>query len=454
MSVMSATTAETSLRGIVDPAFVIKKLDIKDSENRRYIAGYANVAGVRDNQGDVVTLEALKKAWAKWKLNPDYCILSLLHSNLPLAKVVFEEVIDSDGTPHQSGVDETGLYLVSQIRDDTTIAADMWDKIEREEYRGYSIAGKNLDPQPKICEDGTCTTEIVDFELYEVAIVDNPANKFSLFNVLKRDDLAKLSEVTKAIKNKVLRAGLVKISKKPCPEGGHYHVVINAKGELYNELSPLFSKEGMAIIEEERAGEEYVNLFNLALLRPHMGLTEEARHGGFNPSPLQNKPKTEGETPLEKKEDVKQEDIEESPKIDSEISETPEVEEKQEDEAIVPPTVDTLEAKFEARMAKLEQMIAGLVTAKTEEAVEAIVLPPAPEATVTPKAEPTVSETIPVEVAPEPTPEPKVVEVKPEPVIETRGVNTQGQPPAGLNLGDIHENVSWRDIHNQTPRIM
>ena len=123
---MSESTSETSLEGIVNPAYVIKKLDIKgSSENGRYIAGYANVAGVRDNQGDIVTLEALQKAWEKWRRNPDYCILSFLHSNIPLAKVVFEPVTDSGGRTHQSGVDETGLYLVSQVRGDTTLADEM-----------------------------------------------------------------------------------------------------------------------------------------------------------------------------------------------------------------------------------------------------------------------------------------------------------------------------------------
>ena len=450
MTMMSATTSDIYLQGIVDPAFIIKKLDIKDSENTRYIAGYANVAGIRDNQGDVVTLEALQKAWEKWRQNPDYCILSFLHSNIPLAKVVFEEVIDSEGRVHQSGVDETGLYLVSQIRGDTTIAEEMWNKIEQKKYRGYSIAGKNLDPQPRICEDGTCTTDIVDFELYEVAIVDNPANKFSLFNVLKRDDLAKLSEVTNPIRNTVLRDGLVKISKKPCPDGGHYHVVINAKGELYNELSPLFSKEGMVIIEEERAGEEYVNLFNLALLRPHMGLTEEEQHGGFNSPPLQDKPTNQGETPLEKKEDVKQEKIEESPKVDSGPSETPKVEEKKEEvEAIVPPTVETLAAE----VAKLTKLVADMTKVEPEKPVKTVVLEPAPEVPVMPVVEPTSSETIPVKIAPKPEPELEVVEAKPEVVIETRGVSSQGvQPNTGLDLASIHDKVSWKDIQNQEPR--
>lgn len=460
---MSATTSETSLQGIIDPAYVIKKLDIGETDGSgRYIAGYANVAGVRDNQGDVVTLEALQKAWEKWKTDPDFCILSFLHSNIPLAKVVFEEVIDSEGRVHQSGVDETGLYLVSQVRSGTKLADEMWHKIEQKKYRGYSIAGQNLNPQPRICEDGTCTTKIVDFDLYEVAIVDNPANKFSLFNVLKRDDLAKLSEVTNPIKNTVLRNGLVKISKKPCPEGGHYHVVINAKGELYNELSPLFEKEGMVIIEEERAGEEYVSLFNLALLRPYMGLTAEEQHGGFNSPLLKHEPKKEGETPLEKKEDVKEEKVEESPEPKS--AETPKVEEKKaEPEVSVPPTPENLEAKFEARMVKLEQMIAGLVTAKAEKPAATVVLESAPVAEIQPEVKATVAEAIPVEtpqeakpveVAPEAKPEPVKVEVKPEMPIESRGVRVPEEPITGIDLGTVHANVSWKDIQNQEPRII
>ncbi len=459
---MSATTSETSIEGIVDPAFAIRKLDIQDSDNRRYIAGYANVAGVRDSQGDVVTLEALQKAWEKWRQNPDYCILSFLHSNIPLAKVVFESVTDSEGKIHQSGVDETGLYLVSQIRDDTTIAAEMWNKIEQKEYRGYSIAGKNLNPQPRICEHGTCTTNIVDFELYEVAIVDNPANKFSLFNVLKRDDLAKLSEVTNPIRNTVLRNGLVKISKKPCPEGGHYHVVINAKGELYNELSPLFEKEGMVIIEEERAAEEYVNLFNLALLRPYMGLTAEEQHGGFNSPPLQDKPTKMGETLLEKKDDVKVEKKEESSEDDPKTSKTLEVDEKKE-KATEQTVIETLAAEvaelrnLAGEITLLKQLIENLNSTKADKSTspaQPAVEDTKPEKAVKPDDVEKPTETAPVKEKPETKPKPEVAEVKPEATIETRGVGVQEKPAVGLDLGSIHENVSWKDIENLRPNIV
>lgn len=474
--------SEASIGSLIAMGETITKLDISEHEgNRRFIAGYANVAGIRDKQGDIVTREALVGAWNKFKKNPEYAFCSILHSNIPAAKVVFEPVKDSKGRVHQSGVNETGLYIVAQVRDDVTISEDVWRKIEMGEYRGFSIGGRNLNPQPKECEDGVCTSKITDFELYEVAIVDRPANQVSLFNVLKRDDLASLAELTNKIRNSTLTEGVVKISKKPCPDGGHYHVVINAKGELYNEMSKIFSKEDMVIIEDERAGEEYVNLFNLALLRPYMGLTEEELNGGFNSPPLSDEPKKEGETPLNKEEDVIEDTIEES-QDDSETSETPEVEKEDEEEAIAPLTLEVLAAALERINQRLDDFEKKLepeavekveetpelpeevaeVMKSTEEEIEkpveepvevpevqeevpVIVAQSAPPQEIPIVPEPTAAEVVPQEVAPVVAP---VVTPEPEPVVESRGVNLQTVDSGGLDLGGLHTNVSWKDIQN------
>jgi len=326
---------------------IIRKLDISEYDgNKRFIAGYANIAGIRDSQGEVVTQEGLKAAWNKWRQNPDFCILSLGHTNLPMAKVVFESVTDSNGRTYQSGVDERGLYIVAQVRDDVSIADELWSDIEAGNQRGYSIGGRNLDPQSPECKDDVCTRFITNLELYEVAIVDHPANKWSIFNVLKQDDLAKLAEVTNRIPETILTEGAVKISKRPCPDSGHYHVLI--RDGL--ELGDMFSDEQFSIITEPVEGEEYINLFDIALLRPHGALTGEARHGGVNPPPLTAETpdtlKTEGENPLKEEtiEEVIEETKDESPKDDSESSETAETVEEVAEEALAPLTIETLAA--------------------------------------------------------------------------------------------------------------
>jgi len=287
---------------LVNRDAIIKSINLKDS-GKRIIAGHASVSGIVDSQGDVVTHEALVDAWDRWKANPDFCILSLLHSNIPVAKVLFDEVVDGDGVKHLSGIDEQGLYLVAEVRDDITVADDLWGKIERGEFRGFSIGGKNLAPQPKTCDAAGCSRPITNLELHEVAIVDKPANEMSLFNMLKSDDLAKLADATKDLAEQIVLEGAVKISKRPNPATGLYNIVV-ANGL---DASKLFCTKRFAVIEKCAEGEEYVNLFDAALLRPESALAERGEGGGVNPPPPQaetpNTPTQPSGEALEKKEE-------------------------------------------------------------------------------------------------------------------------------------------------------
>jgi len=361
---MSSPGTLDHLAYIINKTADIKKLDLADVEgNKRFIAGYANIAGIRDSQGDIVTLDALRKAWEKWRQNPDFCLLSILHTNIPVAKVVFDEVRDSEGNTHLSGVDEKGLYIVANVRDDVTIADEVWKDIERGKIRGYSIGGKNLRPRLPECEGDVCTRQITDLELYEVGLVPNPANKVSLFNMLKSDDLAKVAEMTKTFKESIISEGFIKISKVPNQEAGHYHVVVDHEGLRRNvlKMSREMADAGMVFIDEERDGEEYVSLFDIARLRPYSVLTEEKGDGGFGLSPLSDEPKTDGETQMSEEKDVKKEESD-----DSEEEETPEVkadeEEKDEEEnaeapeAIAPITYESLAADLSRIAGELEKL--------------------------------------------------------------------------------------------------
>jgi len=459
----------SQLEQIINQDALIRKLDISEYEgNKRFIAGYANIAGIRDSQGEVVTQEALKAAWDKWKQNPDFCILSLAHSNLPMAKVVFEPVTDSDGKPHRSGVDERGLYIVAQVRDDVTIADELWSDIEMGKQRGYSIGGRNLDPQSPECKDDVCTRLITSLELYEVAIVDQPANKWSIFNVLKQEDLAKLAEDTKHLKEQILMEGAVKISKTPCPKGKHYHVLVKEGVDV----GELFNGELFAMITEPVEGEDYVNLFDTALLRPHGALTGEARHGGVNPPPLTAETpdtlKTEGENPLKEEtiEEVIEEKTEESPKDDS--SETAETVEEVAEEALAPITIETLAADLALVIERLEglekRMGSDEVEKSAEEAPEkqpevksaeeskvdevVQIVQENVEAETPVKTEATEVKLEEAKTLPQPTVEPEPEAEPPkEEKIETRGVATQTkEEQAGFDIAAVRR-LSWKEIH-------
>jgi len=466
---MSITDSGVSVDTIINQNAVIQKLDIATHQgNKRFIAGYANIADIVDSQNDVVTLDALKKAWAKWRQNPEFCILSLLHSNIPLAKVIFEEVVDTKGNVHKSGVDERGLYLVSQVRDDISVSDEVWRKIENGEFRGYSIGGKNLRPGQQECNGSFCVNKITDLELYEVGIVDKPANEVSLFNILKRDDLAKLNEATKHLTEQVVVEGLLKISKNPCPDSGHYHVVIGTQDEsLRGHLSKMFDDdERFLVIDKQKEDEDYVSYYDLALLRPSPVITEEEQHGGFNSPLLPDEPKTEGETPLSKEEDVRETEVDESQIDDSEIPKDQETK-ADEEEAIAPMTVEVLAAELK----RLSQIVEEIKMGKTPKEeprdcedevgkIEKSVEPAKPDAPVEPKVQeappvepPPVPEP-PVETPVEPVketptvepPKPVVTEPVTPPEIETRGVSAQAlDPQPTLDLASLYR-MPWKNI--------
>jgi len=475
-----STSTDYPIERIINPNAIIRKLALRGHEgNKRYIAGYANISGIVDSQNEVVTHEALKAAWKKWRANPKYALLNLLHMNLPMAEVVFEPIIDSNGSTHLSGVDEKGLYIVGLVRDDVTLADETWEKIERGELRGFSIGGRNLNPQLPVCEDGRCVREIDNLELYEVSIVDQPANRASLFNLLKRDDLAKLAEVANKFKEQIVTESAVKISKTRGETCGKYHVLIES-----DLIDPQpFETEDTRVITEVAEGMEYIALFDHALLRPHGGLTGEARHGGVNPLPLTaevpDTPKTEGENPLNKENitEVKEEKKEESPN-DSNISETPKDEvAKEPEEAIAPLTMESLAADL-ARIADRLDTLEKAEEAPAEAEVPAPVETPAEETPVeavepAPVETPKVDDDIQIEAVPVPaeniTVETKPTELKLEPAhtlnpatvapapipvppaeapVQTRGVATQAVTalPGVVPLSNIYE-MSWEKIH-------
>lgn len=168
----------------------------KINEEQRIVAGYASVELI-DKQNEVIPLDALREAWGRFWKNQEFAIGMVMHSNIPIAKVI-AEFTESNGTVHKSGVDDTGLYIVSKIRDDIRKANEVWDLINSEppELVGYSIGGEAL-LRSTVCDGKTCHDQIDELEIHEISIVDNPANQSSLFTVLKRFEPEKEDVVSK-----------------------------------------------------------------------------------------------------------------------------------------------------------------------------------------------------------------------------------------------------------------
>jgi len=152
-------------------------------DGKHIIAGYASVE-VIDTQDELIPISVLKDAWENFQANKSFYFGSLMHSNVPVLKIL-DEYKDSKGQVWKSGVDENGLFIVGEIRQDIQKGRQTWELIEKGKLTGFSIGGETL-ASSTVCE-GKCFTRIEKMELHEVAVVDRPANKPSVFKIVKRD---------------------------------------------------------------------------------------------------------------------------------------------------------------------------------------------------------------------------------------------------------------------------
>ena len=91
-------------------------ISIVKADNDLVIAGYASVEMV-DKQGDLITRGALKNAFDGFMKADGYRNVQLAHSNIQVGEVI-SSYTDSDGRVWKSGVDDAGMFVVIQLRDD------------------------------------------------------------------------------------------------------------------------------------------------------------------------------------------------------------------------------------------------------------------------------------------------------------------------------------------------
>jgi hypothetical protein len=258
------------------------------------VAGYASVE-VIDSQNEMIPLPVLKDAWIRFRKNEDFKIGSLMHTNIPIIKIL-DEYRDSKGQLWKSGVDETGLFIVAEVRDDIEMGKKTIVLIEKGDLTGFSIGGEAL-ASSVICE-GRCYTRIDKMELHEIAVVDRPANQPSVFTIVKSERLKKLVELTDVLPNLIISPGVARLggSVAELGEGHDFDVIISAtKGSfvdraiqtrIFNELRKIGREDIWKSIhithEPEGLGPftDFVNLYDLVLLRSPMEKKSMVLKGG------------------------------------------------------------------------------------------------------------------------------------------------------------------------------
>ena len=168
---------------------------VKDTSEERIITGYASTTD-QDRQGEVVTLEAMKKA-----------VNALLSTN---STVFYEHKHEQNpvGRILEAKVDEKGLWIKVLI---SSTANEIWTLIKEGILNKFSIGGKVKNYYKKFDKSlGKDITYITEMELYEVSVVGLPANASATFKAKSFQDV-----VLKAIEGKEkLESKLQKLIKK------------------------------------------------------------------------------------------------------------------------------------------------------------------------------------------------------------------------------------------------
>lgn len=149
---------------------------MKVDEDKREVTGMATNEAI-DSYGDIVEFEAVKAAL------PDYLEFgNIREMHGPSAAGVVKS--------HDLNEKEKALYITVKVVDDAA-----WEKVKEKVYKGFSIGGYIEEAEPLVVEaeddDGnkhevyTGGFRITKIKLYEISLVDRPANPEALIESYK-----------------------------------------------------------------------------------------------------------------------------------------------------------------------------------------------------------------------------------------------------------------------------
>jgi len=143
----------------------------KVNKEKRTVSGFATLDNL-DRHGDIVTAEASKKAFERFRGN-----IREMHGASAVGKMVnFKE--DNFFDP-ETNKKYNGIYVTAYI---SKGAQDAWEKCLDGTYSGFSIGGNIVDAKMEKSDDGTDSHRVIhNFDLHELSIVDSPANQLSNF---------------------------------------------------------------------------------------------------------------------------------------------------------------------------------------------------------------------------------------------------------------------------------
>lgn len=138
----------------------------KADKDRRLFGGWASVE-IIDKQGEKVDMDAFRKSMSAF-MDMGGNIIDM-HSNKVVAKVRSFDFKKRDG--------KDALWLNMECYDHYKYHDEVWNKIKDGTYKGLSMGGRRKEGELEFkCDNTGCHNFIKGIELFEVSVVDSPAN--------------------------------------------------------------------------------------------------------------------------------------------------------------------------------------------------------------------------------------------------------------------------------------
>ena len=196
-------------------------------EGERVVRGYASVQ-IKDSQGEIIPIKGttgLKRSMNTWMDRGG--IITDTHTNRVVGKGLnwAEKVHPKTGKP--------AIIIDYKIHKDYSIDDQVWDEIKSGKRKGLSFGGRALD-EPTIKRDKDSdgvVRELGNFEAYEMASVEDPANKFAEnthVNFLAKSNSDKNVE---KLSNDLQKGYVVKDIKKPFAGFSGFDECVSAQEE-------------------------------------------------------------------------------------------------------------------------------------------------------------------------------------------------------------------------------
>lgn len=296
----------------------------KADSNRRLFGGYATVEVV-DKQGELVDIQAFKDVIKSFMAMGGNIIDT--HTNKTVAKV-----LDYEFTKKKldDGAEEDALWFDMECYKEYDYHDKVWEAIKNGDYTGLSMGGRRKKGEFELkCDTGGCHNHVKGIELFEVSIVDKPANQE-----------ATIEEVNSMAKgDKPLTFSMIcpEGNAEPCPD-------CTVKNKSVSDLlKPDAFDRCVAHLEDDPE-----------IKSPHAVCQEAVgKRDNGTPSSEEDTTKTGG---TQMSEEEKKKKVEET-----KAEGTPQAEETKKEE----PQADPM-AEMAERIAAVEQVVAKLVEAKQE----------------------------------------------------------------------------------------